>query len=148
MAEQLFPVFDVPEIQSGDTAEKRRYSPSVSFDYDSGDFLCGGSGNMTLAEAREAYIQWCMKLCMTERFTCLSYGKNIGVDMLDALANETRPAIESAIERTITEALMINPKTEYLRDFQFAWHTDNLYCSFLVKARDWDEARLKVEIQK
>ncbi len=140
MAEKtLFPVFEVPQVQTPAAAAERKYRRSVSFDFETGDFVRDGSGNMVEADGREAYMQWCLKVCDTERFTCLSYSTDIGPEMIDALAQPSREAVESAIERTITEALMVNPKTEYVRGFTFRWEADTLYCTFIVKGQDWEE---------
>ena len=108
MAETLFPVFPVPEINVLTAAKERKYRRSVYFDYETGDFLRDGSGNMVPADGREAYRQWCLKTVMTERFTCLSYTTDIGTEMIEALAHADRAAVESAVERTINEALMVN----------------------------------------
>lgn len=147
MAEKtLFPVFDVPEIIAPAAAEERKYKPSVYFDFEAGDFRRDGANKMTEADGREAYCQWCMKTAMTERFEFLAYSTDIGVEMYDALNQADRAAVESAIERTINEALMINPKTEYVRDFEFTWEGEDLDCGFTVKGRDWEEFRLTVPI--
>ena len=114
---------------------------SVYFDYETGDFLRDGSGNMVPADGREAYRQWCLKTVMTERFTCLSYTTDIGTEMIEALAHADRAAVESAVERTINEALMVNPKTEYVRDYVFSWRNETLGCTFNVKGQDWDFRR-------
>lgn len=140
MAEKtLFPVWEVPQVQTPAAATERKYRRSVSFDFEAGDFARDGSGNMVEADGREAYIQWCLKACDTERFTCLAYSADIGTETIEALAQPTRQAVESAIERTITEALMVNPKTEYVRGFTFRWEADALSCSFTVKGQDWEE---------
>lgn len=146
MAETLFPVFDVPEISVLTAAKERKYRPSVYFDYSTGDFIRDGSGNMVQADGREAYRQWCLKVCMTERFTCLAYTNDIGTEMIDALAQADRPAVESAVERTICEALMVNPKTDYVRGFDFTWEKDDLHCTFQVKGQDWEEFTLPMKI--
>lgn len=146
MADTLFPVFEVPEIVVPTAAAERKYKPSVYFDYDLGDFRRDGSGNMVQADGREAYRQWCMKVAMTERFTRLSYTTDIGTEMIDALAQADRAAVESAIERTINEALMVNPKTEYVRGYEFTWQRDELSCTFIVKGQDWEEMTLGVPI--
>lgn len=146
MAETLFPVFDVPEITVLTAAKERKYRPSVYFDFSTGDFRRDGSGNMVQADGREAFRQWCLKVAMTERFTCLSYTNDIGTEMIDALAQADRAAVESAIERTINEALMVNPKTQYVRGFTFTWTADNLGCTFYVKGQDWEEQKIDMEI--
>lgn len=146
MAETLFPVFEVPEINVLTAAKERKYRRSVFFDYETGDFLRDGSGNMVAADGREAYQQWCLKTVMTERFTCLSYTTDIGTEMIDALAQADHAAVESAVERTINEALMVNPKTEYVRDYVFSWRNENLECSFNVKGQDWEEQTIRIKI--
>lgn len=139
MAQNLFPVFEVPEIITPAAAKERKYRPSVFFDFSTGDFLRDGTGNMIVADGRESYKQWCLKVVMTERFTCLSYTTDIGTEMIDALAQADRAAVESAVERTINEAIMVNPKTEYVRSYQFTWEAETLYCTFNVKGQDWEE---------
>ena len=141
---QLFPVFDVPTVRTPAASEERQYKPSVYFDFEEGDFRRDGRGNMVECSAREAYVQWCLKNCMTERLTCLSYGRDIGAEMIDAMKQETREAVQSAVERTVTETLMVNPKTEYLRGFEFTWNDSSLSCSFVLKGRDWEETRLSL----
>lgn len=144
--ESLFPVFDVPEVVTTTAAKERKYNPSVYFDFEEGDFRRDGAGKVVEADGREAYEQWCLKAAMTERFTCLSYTNDIGTEMVDALSQADRAATESAIERTISEALMVNPRTEYVRNFSFEWNADSLKCNFTVKGQDLEEAPLTVDI--
>lgn len=146
MANTLFPVFDVPEMTVLTAAKERKYRPSVYFDFAIGDFRRDGSGNMVQADGQAAYYQWCLKAAVTERFTCLSYTNDIGTEMLEALAQADRPAIESAVERTICETLMVNPKTAYVRDFQFFWAEDTLNCTFQVKGQDWEAFTIPIKI--
>lgn len=138
----LFPVFDVPEaVDNG--IEKKKYNPSVYFDYELGDFLRDGAHRMVESDGKTAYIQWCRKIVETERFTCLAYGTDVGTEMYDALNKGDYKAVESSVERTITEALMINPKTEYVREFEFSWVNADLRVSFVVKGRGYDEEKLR-----
>jgi hypothetical protein len=99
---------------------------------------------MVLCDGHEAYKQWCLKKCVTERHTKLAYSDKVGVEMIAALKEPTSAAVESAIERTITEALMANPATEYVKDFGFTISGDHLYVVFTVKGREWDEDRVSV----
>lgn len=146
MTQNLYPAVDVPEIS--ETPAEEKYKPSLYFDFERGDFRLDGNGNITVAGGREAYYQWCRKTAMTERFACLSYGDDIGVNMEDALAQEDAAAVESAVERTLTETLMVNPKTEYVREFAFAWAGDALRCSFVVKGTDWEEQRMEIRFNR
>lgn len=143
----LYPVADVPEIPA-DAAGARKYKPSLFFDFEQGDFRLDGAGNLTIAEGREAYYQWCRKAAVTERFACLAYGDDLGVDMEDALAQGDAAAVESAVERTLTEALMIHPLTEYVREFTFTREGDALFCAFTVKGMEWEEQRMEVRLNQ
>lgn len=138
----LFPVFDTPEVIDS-SAEKQKYDPSVYFDFESGDFRRDGANKMVVADGKTAFIQWCRKMVETERFTCLAYGTDIGTEMYDALSKGDHSAVESSVERTITEALMVNPKTEYVREFEFTWQNEGLLVTFVVKGKEYDEQKLR-----
>ncbi|MCD8198388.1 MAG: DUF2634 domain-containing protein [Lachnospiraceae bacterium] len=143
MAETLFPVFEVPEITVPTQGVNRPYQPSVYFDYDKGDFRLDGSHKMTVSTGYETYMQWCRKVVCTERDRCLAYSTDIGIEGESALAQQTHEAVESALERTITEALMVNVHTEYVRNFEFEWSADALNVSFTVKGKQWQETTLE-----
>lgn len=142
----LFPVFDVPEVV-GKGTERQKYNPSVYFDFELGDFRRDGAHRIAVADGREAYMQWCRKMVETERFSCLAYGMDTGVEMYDALGRGDHGAVESAVERTITEALMANPKTEYVREFEFNWSGDGLSVSFTIKGKEYDEQKLRTLVK-
>lgn len=139
---QLYPVFDVPELVTTTAAEEQKYKGSVYFDYSIGDFRRDGAGKMTVAEGREAYAQWCVKVVMTERMAHLSYNSDIGTETREAMAQADVEAVKSAMERTITEALMVNKATEYVRNFEFTHTPAELKVEFTVKGKDWEEIRL------
>lgn len=148
MAEkQLYPVFDVPELNTQTTPEKEHYRPSVFFDFEAGDFLRDGANRMVEATGREAFMQWCMKTIATERDAFLAYSTRIGTEMEYAAAQPDHASVEASVERTVIEALMVNPKTEYVRDFVFSWAGTTLSGTFKVKARDLDEIRLALAIE-
>ena len=68
------------------------------------------------------------------------------VEIVKAAREETDiKAVESSIQRTITEALMVNPETEYVRNFRFSWDgAGSLQVVFVVKGHEWDEDTLSV----
>lgn len=148
MAENtLFPVFDVPELETPAQNQNRTYKPSVFFDFEAGDFRRDGAYRMTVATGKEAFIQWCRKVVMTERDAFLAYSTDIGIEGEAALAEGDRAAVESALEKTITEALMVNTHTEYVRDFEFSWQGDDLRMIFTVKGKEWEETTASVLYQ-
>ena len=65
-------------------------------------------------------------------------------EMNEPLAEDSEKAVESAIERTISEALMVNPRTEYVRQFEFVWNGDAVSVSFVVKGVDIDEFKVSI----
>ena len=147
MAEkQLFPVFDVPEIGGTAKPEREHYRPSVYFDFATGDFKRDGANRMVGATGKEAYMQWCMKVTATERDAFLSYSTRIGTEMEYAAAQPDHPSVEASVERTVTEALMVNPKTEYVRGFSFSWEGTTLHVTYRVKGRDMDEIALSLTV--
>lgn len=143
----LFPVFDVPEIETPTQAETRSYKPSVYFDYEKGDFRRDGAGKMTYSTGKETYMQWCIKVVQTERDAFMAYSTDIGTETEAALAESDRAAVESALEKTITEALMVNNHTEYVRGFEFSWEADALHLTFTVKGKEWEEETVSVSYE-
>lgn len=150
MAERtsIYPTFNLPVISNvGNVTPKKKYAPSFKFDYDTGDFVRDGAGRLILADGKETFASWCLKQCVTERYTKMAYGKSIGVEIENKIKNETEiEAVESIIQRTITEALLQNPATEYVRDFEFSWdYAGALSVTFVVKGTKWNEnMKLKV----
>lgn len=138
----LFPEFDVPDMDEEEDVAEEGYKRSVFFDVETGDFRMDGAGRMTEASGFEAYMQWCMKVVNTQRYRCLAYPDEIGTELEDDMQEMTQEAVESAVERDITEALMVNPRTAYVRDFAFEWKGAQLMCSFLVKGVDVDAFRI------
>lgn len=147
MAEQLFPSIDVPAISnSGDTYD-REYKRSPAWDPDTGDFVLDGSHKMIEASGAESFQVWCLKMSSTERFKCLAYcgpiGDQIGVEMDNAVYDDDHATVESMMRRTITEALMVNPRTIAVEDFSFFWEGDTVNGSCIVKAYQMDDFTLK-----
>lgn len=139
MAEALFPVFEVPNVVEKGAEYDKQYKRSVKWDIKKGDFVRDGAGRIMECEGREAFMIWCFKAAQTERYTCLAYSSEIGVEMETATANHDERTVESMVQRTITDSLMVNPRTEFVRDFVFSWEGDKMYCSFHVKGIEWDD---------
>lgn len=139
MSEPLFPVVEVPDFISENTDYDIQYKRSVRWDPEKGDFARDGANRMVECDGREAFAIWCFKIAQTERYRCLAYPDSIGTEMERALDNDDEKTVESMVQRTIEDALMVNPRTEYVRDFVFTWDGDNMNCTFKVKGVDWDE---------
>lgn len=142
----LFPVVEVPELIKESEQYDEKYKPSVRWDIETGDFVRNGSNQLLECDGREAYRIWCIKTINTERYACMGYPDSIGTEIESAIKEKSNGAVESAIERTITEALLVNPRTEYVRGFSFVWNGDELKCSFTVKGIAWEEFPLSVSV--
>ena len=147
MSDLLFPVIDPPEPIEDSGLYDMQYHPSVTWDWEKGDFARDGSNRMTACSGQQAYRDWCLKACMTERYSCKAYEPAIGTEMEAALREPTHEAVKSAIERTITEALLVNPRTEYVRNFTFDVEADQMWCGFAVKGIDWEEFSLRIRLE-
>lgn len=139
MSEPLFPVVDVPKFVSEKRNYDTSYRRSVKWDTVAGDFVRDGANRMIECSGTEAFAIWCFKVAQTERYRCLAYPNEIGVEMERAMNNDDEKTVESMVRRTITDALMVNPRTESVRDFEFTWNGDNMQCQFKVKGVDWDD---------
>ena len=134
---KLYPTFDIPPVASDNEEDvERRFLPSPLFDFESGDFVRDGANRVVMVDGRDAFILWVLKILSTQEGSCLSYLEQ-GVDIEGCMAEENRAAIRSALERSITEALMVHPCTEKVYAFEFEWETDGVRVSFIVKPKAW-----------
>lgn len=139
MSELLFPVVEVPEFIPENAGYDTEYRRSVRWDPAAGDFVRDGANRMVECDGREAFAIWCFKIAQTERYCCLAYPNSIGTEMERAMANDDEKTVESMVARTIEDSLMVNPRTEWVRDFEFIWNGDNMTCTFKVKGIDWED---------
>ena len=129
----LYPSFDMPQLVDQQPSQPEpAYPESYFFDFEKGDFVRDGAGRIVIADGHRAWVQWCIKAVITERFSYLAYSGNYGAEIDEALKQPTRAAVETEVERTITEALLADPRTYAVRDFSFEWRGDELYVSFTV----------------
>ncbi|MBO8169358.1 MAG: DUF2634 domain-containing protein [Thermoanaerobacteraceae bacterium] len=128
----LYPVFEVPEIveQQQQTEPAPKYGRSWLFDFEKGDFVVDGTGRVVEADGHTAWVQWCVKTVLTERFAHVIYSIDYGTEIKQALKQPSRKAVEAELERVITEALLVDPRTERVTDFAFEWDGDIVKVSF------------------
>jgi hypothetical protein len=143
----LFPVAEVPEMLPETDLEETKYKRSVKWDAQLGDFARDSAGRLIGCSGEEAYQTWCLKTVQTPRYQCLAYPNEIGVEMEDALQGEDYEDIEDAIEQTITDALLVNPRSEQVQDFDFVWDGDTVECSFSVQGVGQEEFQIEMEVE-
>jgi hypothetical protein len=149
VANILFPVFEVPGELVEDIQEQQRYLPAPHFDLESGDFIFNGARQPVYGSGYDAWVLWCHKSVMTQRWAYYGYSGNIGIEATEAFNEPDRQAQESAFERTVTEALLADPmgRTQQVRDFLFRWNGDSLHISCNVIGIDGNSAAIDATIR-
>ena len=141
----LYPVFEMPELMEQQQAQPEpEYPESYLFDFEKGDFVRDTAGRIVIADGHRAWVQWCVKTVLTERFAYLAYSQNYGTEIETALKQPSRQAVEAELERAITEALLMDPRTEVVRGFRFTWEGDQLRVAFTVVPAVGDPEWLEV----
>ena len=143
----IYPTINLPRLIAPSTRRQKNLTEGLqpSFDFLSGEFLFEGAGRPILINGQDAFEQWALKVCMTERNTRLAYSDKIGTEFMRLATINDREAVKSHIIRTLTEAIMIHPHAKAVRDFSFTLGADSVRVSFEVLS-DFGESRLKVEI--
>ena len=151
MANQLFPVFDVPAALAEDVTTTQRYHPAPHWDLARGDFIFDGARQVQYGTGFDAWVLWCIKTIKTQRWAHLAYSGNTGIEAIEAFRETDRRTTESAFERTITEALLADPmgRTTQVRNFQFNWENggDSLLIQCDVLGMDGNSATITAPVQ-
>lgn len=148
MANNLFPVFDVPSTLAEEADTQERYPPAPMWDVETGDFIKDGAGHPLYGSGYDAWVLWCTKSILTQRWAHSGYSANEGIEAEQAFQEPDRQAAESAFERTITEALLADPmgRTAQVRDFEFSWEADSLWISCVIVGTDGDTASIRAKL--
>ena len=144
MAEKLFQTVNIPSLSKAKKNISIRYKRSLAWDMEKGDFVRDSTGKILEDTGRDAYIAWCVKTSTTERYTKAAYPDSIGSELEKARKEVSNEAVELAVERTLREAIMVNPRTESVYDFSFEWDGDDLSTTFTVKGKNIDEFQITV----
>lgn len=126
MANNLFPKDIDTEMSMENITDETKiigYKPAPYFDFETGDFLLNGSGQILTADEIEAYVQWCMNVVFTDRYNHRAYSDDIGIDYTEIFSAETREEAEAILESEITEALACDPygRTKFVQSIEFDW---------------------------
>lgn len=146
----LFPSFEVPDyIESESVQQNQTFPGSVAFDFKTGDFVRDGAGRPVASSGYDTWVQWCLKVIKTQRFSCLAYSSDIGVETDSALASSAdKESAEAQITSTITDALMADSlgRTKAVGYFEFSWGSDSVNMSCVVSAVDGATANISVAL--
>lgn len=145
MSDQLFPVFDVPDdISTTDAGDTMEPQSDYQYDQETGEFATDGAGRILIASERDAWITWCTKCAATERGASIAYSDQYGIDFDEVRLQETRAGAETVLTRTITEALLIHPMTESVREFEFEWEGDEMRMACNIYPKDGEAQQINL----
>lgn len=145
---QLFPTDpSQATVAAGGSRAPAAFPKSWKFDFDRGEFVTDQAGRVGAADGDEAYRQWAIKAVLTARYRHPIYGRQFGTEAEDLLRQNLAPSVlESELVRTITEALLVDPRTQRVGDFSFARSGAGLEVSFTITTARGDAVPLTVPI--
>lgn len=121
----------LPETQN--KASQVKFGRSWRFDFEAGDFITSPTGKTMVATEEDAWLEWCQKAILTERYKYLIYSRQYGQEFADLIRrNLPRAANESEIKRIVTEALKVDQRTASVDNFTFTWDGDQCFFTCLV----------------
>lgn len=143
----IYPEINLPTLLTPRKSSKYTQKISPKFDWNTGEFLFSPGGKIKMSTPEETFEQWCVKVCTTERFSRLAYSDKYGVELEKISTMSDIEAAKSEIIRTITEAIMVHPQTELVKNFSFKVVADSIWVSFDVKAKSFDKvSRIEVKL--
>jgi len=145
----LFPVFEVPAVLTEKKQKVNKYARAPLWNFETGDFDPEGTPRPVYGSGYDAWVFWCKKTLMTQRWAHSAYSGNAGVEIEEAFNTPDRKAIESSLEQTITEALLADPmgRTRQVRNFNFDWYGDSLSLTCEIVGSDGNSAAIDTSLK-
>lgn len=123
------------------------YKNGVAFDDEKGDLIRNGKNVVVDNTGVESWKNWFVNCMSTQRYACLAYSTDFGIDIVAIFNAPTRAEAEAVAMKEITDAAMADPygRTEYLSDFVFEWTApDSIKIS--LKAHGIDDVTIDVTV--
>ena len=117
-------------------------------DFAKGDLILDGAGRLVLTgDGYHAWVQWCVKTLLTERYAFMAYRRRYGMEMEKVYRQRSRASTELALRSAITEALTTDKRTGAVGSVEFEWVTgDSLDVTIVVSPRIGSAKRITVRI--
>lgn len=117
------------------------------YDFNKQEFVRTTTGKFATVEDDMAWLEWCKKAILTERWRYIIYTSDYGQELEDLIGMSLpKSVIESEIQRIITECLKVNSLTESVENFTFKWEGDSVYFTCEVTNINGFTAKLEGEI--
>lgn len=99
------------------------YKNGLAFDYQLGDYKRDGKNRILDSDGVESWKSWCINCISTERYSCLCYDSDFGIEWKKVFNAGSREEAESILVRQITEALLADKyeRCEYVEDISIEW---------------------------
>lgn len=143
MAYNLTPKsYEFEEELSADTFTEERsvlYPNGIAFDYEAGDFSRDGKHRMMDSNGIESWKSWCINCLQTERYSCLAYSTDFGIETDAVFGAESPEEAESVLMQQITEAILADPyeRAQYVSDIVITWVSpDAITCEVIIQGID------------
>jgi hypothetical protein len=102
------------------------YPPSWLFDFNTGDYILDGGGDVIDADGYQAWVQRCIKAILTQRYAYPIYSRQYGTHLIRALSYPNRDIAKSMLQREISEALLHDRGTGAIISFIITWVGDEV----------------------
>jgi len=141
MASNLFPTEIIQAEEENTSGEVITFGKNPKFDFDKGEFVITPTGQISVAEGVEGWVEWCKKTINTQRYLHPIYPRSHGNETQSLIGRSlSKAAKESELRRMITECLMEDPRTQDVRDFSFIWKEDQCFFTCrVINVRDEPE---------
>lgn len=99
------------------------YHNGIAFDYDNGDFQRDGKNKLIDSNGIESWKSWCVNCLQTERYSCLAYSTDFGIETAEIFGADSPEEAESVLTRQITEAILADPyqRAKYIEEITITW---------------------------
>lgn len=143
----LFPT-DPSQVRGADGRPGGVQFPRTwQFDHGAGDFEPDPAGRIAVCRDVDAYRQWALNTLLTPRYRHPTYGRQVGTEVEEMLRqNLPQSILESELARTITEALMVDPRTARVGDFVFRRQGNALEVSCTITTARGDAVGITVPL--
>lgn len=99
------------------------YKNGPAFDYETGDYKRDGKNRILDCDGIESWKAWVINCISTQRYACLAYGTDFGIELNLVFGAESREEAESILVRQITEAALADPygRCKYVENIEIEW---------------------------
>ncbi|GAA0076202.1 DUF2634 domain-containing protein [Clostridium sp. CTA-5] len=126
----LFPIDSLESSKIIQESKNIEFKGTYAFNFKTGEFIKNSDGSVKILDEFEAYIQWCEKAMLTNRYEYNAYSEKYGKDIIGSFID--KKAIELELKRITQEALMVHPLTKSVDSFSFEWKDSDVYYNFEV----------------